>query len=152
MVPKSGGIKVIDLESGELLSKTDSKVADATATVLDVNSAQRIVATAIGSSIRIIDLEGSQRNRMLSLPAGTYVQNLKFSDDGKLIAASVWQSNDNVYQIGIVILDAATGKTVKHQKKAGAGGQNLKMMQFATHNRLLFYSGLRFMASMKSIF
>lgn len=141
LVPKSGSVQVIDLESGELLSGKDSKVAGAIATVLDVNSAQQVVATANGGSIRIIDLEGSKRKRMLSLPAGAHVQNLKFSDDGKLIAASVWQSGDNVYQIGVVILDVASGKTVKHKKKTGVAGQNLGRMQFATNNHSLFYSG-----------
>ena len=65
---------------------------------------------------------------------------MKFSDDGNLIAAAIWQTGDNKYQVGIAILDVASGKTVKHIKKTGAG-QNLGQMQFTTDNRSLFYAG-----------
>ena len=141
LVPKSGSVQVVDLESGESLTRADSNVAGAIATALDVNAAQKVVATANGNSIRITDIDANNRGRVLTLPAGTYAQRVKFSDDGKLIAASVWQTGDSVYQIGILILDVASGKTVKHIKKTGVAGQNMGRMQFATNNRSLFYAG-----------
>ena len=139
--PKSGGVQVIDLETGDSLSNSESKVAGALATVLDINTSQKIVATANGGSIRITEMDGNNRNRVLTLPAATYAQSLKFSDDGKWIAASVWQSVDGVYQIGIAILDVDSGKLIKHIKKTGVAGQTLGQMQFATNNRFLFYIG-----------
>ena len=72
LVPKSGSVQAIDLESGESLGSSDSNLAGAIATVLDVNKAQKIVAIANGNSIRIAGFGNSNRDRVLTLPAGSY--------------------------------------------------------------------------------
>lgn len=137
-IPKTGRLVVLDLQSGELKKKSDSKLVNQYCNSLDVSLSRNLLALPQSNSIRLFDCAEQRSVGSIPMPGQAYGQGVQFSDDGSLIAVNAWQQVSGSSQMVVVIANVDTKKTIKSIK---VPTQGVTRVRFSSDNQKLLVSG-----------
>ena len=137
-IPKNGQMQVIDLKTGELKKKSESKLVGQYGSVVDVNLARNLLAMPQSSSVLLYDLKQGQSVGSIPLPKQAYGQTVQFSDDGSLLSVNAWQQESGSSTMVAIILNVDTKKVIKTIK---IPSQGITRQRFSADNKSLLISG-----------
>ena len=139
IVPQGGKLTVYDLETGETLKRTDSKLVGQSGRFMAVNYGGSLLAITQSGSVLLFDLKEDKKAGVIRLPSGAYPQQLSFSDDGAMLAAVSYVTNPKGGgRYKVVIADVQTRKTLK---SVSVPSQGISKVAFATDGNSLIVAG-----------
>lgn len=137
-VSTGGKIKVFDLDSGEPLTRGESKLANSSGNFIAVNLAQDLVATCTNSRVSLFQGDGKSKGA-ISMPSGSRPQRVAFSDDGSRLAIAAWAPQASGR--GKIVLHVADVERKNLLTQVDVQTQGLTKMMFAADNQSLFVTG-----------
>jgi WD40 repeat protein len=137
-IPKMGRLAVLDVKSGELKEKSESKLVGQYGNALDVNLSRNLLAIPQSTGVSLFDLKQQQSAGTIPLPQRVYGQSVQFSDDGSLLAVNAWEQDSGTSRMVVVVVNVDTKQVVR---KLNIPSQGVTRQRFSSDNKHLLVSG-----------